>query len=80
MSAKARSALSARTTTALMARQAPQRPGESTSRRAGPPRAAGLTSLGGAARALKERGNSTARGGTVWSAVQVQRVLARMPG
>ena len=38
-------------------------------------RADGVTSLGGLARALTERGIPTARGGATWSAVQVQRVM-----
>ncbi len=38
-------------------------------------RAEGLTSATGLARALTERGIPTARGGAVWSAVQVQRVI-----
>jgi DNA invertase Pin-like site-specific DNA recombinase len=37
---------------------------------------AGVTSLGGLARALTERGIPTARGGAAWSAVQVSRVIA----
>src|SRR5262249_6637345 len=40
-------------------------------------KAAGITSLGGLARALTERGIPTARGGSEWSAVQVSRVLAK---
>jgi len=42
-------------------------------------KASGVTSLGGIARALTERGVPTARGSSVWSLVQVQRVLARLP-
>lgn len=38
----------------------------------------GVTSLGGLARALTERGIPTARGSSRWSAVQVQRVLGRL--
>jgi len=38
---------------------------------------AGITSLGGIARALNERGIPTPRGGK-WQAVQVQRVLERV--
>jgi DNA invertase Pin-like site-specific DNA recombinase len=38
----------------------------------------GVTSLGGLARALTERGIPTARGGSEWSAVQVSRVLDRL--
>jgi DNA invertase Pin-like site-specific DNA recombinase len=41
--------------------------------------AAGVTSLGGLARGLNERGIPTARGGTKWTPVQVSRVLARLP-
>ncbi|WP_336486487.1 recombinase family protein [Methylobacterium nigriterrae] len=37
----------------------------------------GITSLGGLAKALNERGIPTAMGGT-WQAIQVRRVLARM--
>jgi hypothetical protein len=40
--------------------------------------AAGVTSLGGIARALNERGILTARGRGTWQAVQVSRVLARI--
>ncbi len=40
--------------------------------------AAGVTSLGGLARELTERGIPTARGGTKWTPVQVSRVLARL--
>jgi len=40
--------------------------------------AAGVTSLGGLARGLSERGIPTARGGAKWTAVQVSRVLARI--
>jgi DNA invertase Pin-like site-specific DNA recombinase len=40
-------------------------------------KSAGITSLGGLARALTERGIPTARGGSEWSAVQVSRVLSR---
>ena len=39
--------------------------------------AAGVTSLGGLARALNERGIPTAKGG-VWSPMQVSRVLSRL--
>jgi len=42
-------------------------------------RARGVTSLNGIAAALTERGIPTARGGAEWSAVQVARVLARLP-
>jgi DNA invertase Pin-like site-specific DNA recombinase len=42
-------------------------------------KSAGVTSLGGLARALTERGIPTARGGSEWSAVQVSRVLGRLP-
>src|SRR5919112_1576534 len=41
--------------------------------------AAGVTSLGGLAKGLSERGIPTARGGTSWTPVQVSRVLARLP-
>src|SRR5215204_6559082 len=41
--------------------------------------AAGVTSLGGLAKGLSERGIPTARGGTKWTPVQVARVLARLP-
>ncbi|EHP93433.1 recombinase family protein [Methylorubrum extorquens] len=41
-------------------------------------RAAGITSATGLAKALTERGVPTARGGSAWSTVQVQRVLARL--
>src|SRR4051794_18497006 len=40
--------------------------------------AAGVTSLGGLARGLTERGIPTARGGARWTPVQVARVLARL--
>lgn len=40
--------------------------------------AAGITSATGLARALTARGVPTARGGSAWSTVQVQRVLARL--
>jgi len=42
--------------------------------------AAGVTSLRGIAAALSARGIPTSRGEGEWSAVQVQRVLARLPG
>jgi hypothetical protein len=41
-------------------------------------RASGVTTLSGLAEALTAKGIPTARGGTRWSAVQVQRVLARL--
>jgi len=41
-------------------------------------RAAGVTSLGGIARALSERSIPTARGGANWTETQVSRVLARL--
>lgn len=41
-------------------------------------RAAGVTSLGGIAKALTERSIPTARGGAKWVEVQVSRVLARL--
>jgi len=41
--------------------------------------ATGVTSLGGLARELTERGIPTARGGAPWSPVQVSRILARLP-
>ena len=41
-------------------------------------REAGVTSLGGIAKALKDRGIPTARGGSEWTPVQVSRVLARI--
>jgi DNA invertase Pin-like site-specific DNA recombinase len=41
-------------------------------------KAAGVTSLGGIARALSQRSIPTARGGAKWSEVQVSRVLARL--
>jgi len=41
-------------------------------------REAGVTSLGGIARALKDRGIPTARGGSEWTPVQVSRVLDRL--
>jgi hypothetical protein len=40
--------------------------------------AAGVTSLGGIARALNERGIPTARGRGTWQAVEVSRMLARL--
>jgi DNA invertase Pin-like site-specific DNA recombinase len=40
--------------------------------------ARGVSSLGGLAKALTERGIPTARGGKQWSAMQVQRVLERL--
>jgi DNA invertase Pin-like site-specific DNA recombinase len=43
-------------------------------------KASGITSLGGIARALNERGIPTARGQRTWQAVQVQRVLERIGG
>ena len=42
-------------------------------------RKSGVTSLSGIAAALTERDIPTARGGSFWSAVQVGRVLARLP-
>jgi hypothetical protein len=42
-------------------------------------REAGVTSLGGLARALTERGIPTARGGKEWTAMQVARTAARLP-
>ena len=42
-------------------------------------RKSGVTSLSGIAAALTGRGIPTARGGSSWTAVQVRRVLARMP-
>jgi DNA invertase Pin-like site-specific DNA recombinase len=41
-------------------------------------RAAGVTSLGGLARGLTERGIPTARGRVQWTPVQVSRVLAKL--
>ncbi|SOR30298.1 Resolvase domain protein [Methylorubrum extorquens] len=41
-------------------------------------KATGITSASGIARALTERGIPTARGASDWTAVQVQRVLARL--
>lgn len=41
-------------------------------------RASGVTTLSGLAEALTAKGISTARGSSWWSAVQVQRVLARL--
>lgn len=41
-------------------------------------RTAGVTTASGLARALSERGIPTARGGSRWTAVQVQRVLSRL--
>jgi len=41
-------------------------------------RRSGVTSLAGIAEALTAKGIPTARGGARWSAVQVQRVLARI--
>lgn len=43
-------------------------------------REAGITSATGIAKALTERGIPTARGGSEWTTVQVQRVLARLNG
>jgi DNA invertase Pin-like site-specific DNA recombinase len=43
-------------------------------------RAAGVTSLGGIAKALTERRIPTARGRTTWTAMQVTRVCARLGG
>ena len=43
-------------------------------------RAEGVTSATGLAKALTERGIPTARGGSSWSAVQVQRLLATVDG
>lgn len=43
-------------------------------------RTEGITSATGLARALTERGIPTARGGSTWSTVQVQRVLATIGG
>ena len=42
-------------------------------------RTSGVTSLSGIASALTERGIPTARDGSSWTAVQVGRVLARLP-
>ena len=42
-------------------------------------RTSGVTSLSGIAAALTERGIPTASGGSSWTAVQVRRLLARMP-
>jgi DNA invertase Pin-like site-specific DNA recombinase len=42
-------------------------------------RKAGATSLRALAKDLSERGIETPRGGTEWTAVQVSRVLARLP-
>ena len=42
-------------------------------------RMSGVTSLSSIAAALTRRGIPTARGGSSWTAVQVRRVLARMP-
>jgi DNA invertase Pin-like site-specific DNA recombinase len=41
---------------------------------------AGITSLGALAKSLTDRGIPTARGGNVWTAMQVSRVLARLQG
>ncbi|WP_084673898.1 recombinase family protein [Methylobacterium sp. WSM2598] len=41
-------------------------------------RASGITSAGGIARALTERGIPKARGSTVWRTSDVQRILARL--
>jgi DNA invertase Pin-like site-specific DNA recombinase len=41
-------------------------------------RTAGVTSLNGIAKALSARGISAARGGEVWTAAQVSRVMARL--
>jgi DNA invertase Pin-like site-specific DNA recombinase len=41
-------------------------------------KAEGVTSLGALAKALTERGIPTARGGSVWTPMQVSRVLARI--
>jgi DNA invertase Pin-like site-specific DNA recombinase len=41
-------------------------------------RASGVTSLGGIAKSLSERGIPTARGGAVWAEVQVSRVLSKI--
>lgn len=41
-------------------------------------RSAGVTSLGGIAKALTARGIPTARGGSAWADVQVSRVLSRL--
>lgn len=43
-------------------------------------RAEGITSATGIAKALTARGIPTARGGSQWTTVQVQRVLARLNG
>jgi hypothetical protein len=43
-------------------------------------RAAGITSKKGIARALNARGVGTPRGVGEWRAIQVARVLARLPG
>jgi len=43
-------------------------------------RSDGVTSATGLARALTERGIPTARGGSTWTAVQVQRVVATIGG
>jgi len=43
-------------------------------------RTEGVTSATGLARALTERGIPTARGGSTWSTVQVQRVVAAFAG
>jgi hypothetical protein len=43
-------------------------------------KSAGVTSLLGVARALTDRGIPTARGGSVWTAVQVSRVLTGLFG
>jgi hypothetical protein len=39
----------------------------------------GIVSLGGIARVLTERGIPTARGGNEWTAMQVARIMARLP-
>jgi DNA invertase Pin-like site-specific DNA recombinase len=41
-------------------------------------RSAGVTTFGGLARALTDRSIPTARGGSMWSAVQVSRVMNRL--
>ncbi len=42
-------------------------------------RSKGVTSLGGLAKGLSERGITTPRGGTTWTATQVSRLLAQCP-
>jgi DNA invertase Pin-like site-specific DNA recombinase len=42
-------------------------------------REAGVTSLGGIARALSDRSIPTARGANKWTSMQVSRILARVP-